>query len=65
MEGAALRIQNERALVWNGVMLHRMEKPPKFEEFTGIKRRPDRQSPEELNAILTALATAWGAEWVE
>jgi hypothetical protein len=38
-----------------------MKKPPSFEEFVKPKRKAERQPPEVLDAMLWALARAWGA----
>jgi hypothetical protein len=65
MEGAELRHQRERALVWAGAMLPHLKKPPKFDEFVGAKpARAEPQRPEILQAMCDALAQAWGAEKV-
>ena len=37
IEGAAKRIEREKAMIWWGAMLPHMKKPPTFSEFTGIK----------------------------
>lgn len=37
MQGAADRMQHERAMIWSGAMLPYLKKTPSFEEFTGYK----------------------------
>jgi hypothetical protein len=37
---------------------------PSFNEFVSPSKRKERQSPEVMNAMLSALAAAWGAEKV-
>ena len=61
MEGADLRAQNDRALVWWGAMMPHLKKPPAFDEFVKPRRQVERQSPEVLDAMFHALARAWGA----
>jgi hypothetical protein len=50
MAGAQERAKHQKAMVWWGAMMPRMEKPPSFQEFTGIK--PDRA--EELRRWMAA-----------
>ena len=38
MRGAEMRMQRERALVWDGALLPYQKKAPKFEDFVGIRR---------------------------
>jgi hypothetical protein len=42
MEGAAARLERERAMVWWGAMMPRLRNPPSFSEFTGTKQ-PERK----------------------
>ncbi|WP_127104370.1 hypothetical protein [Pararhodobacter zhoushanensis] len=63
--GARLRAERERSLTWFGAMMPHLKKRPSHDEFVRPKPRATRQSREELNAVLMALATAWGAEWVD
>lgn len=64
MDGAAERHRIERSNVWLGAMLPYMKKAPSYAEFVDPPKRRDRQSPEVMNAMLSALAAAWGAERV-
>tara|TARA_R100001086_G_scaffold175829_1_gene96903 strand:- start:1512 stop:1649 length:138 start_codon:yes stop_codon:yes gene_type:complete len=42
-------------------MLPRLKKTPSLEDFVGRKSRPKRQTPDQQQAMLQALAAAWGA----
>ena len=64
MDGAAERRQHERAMVWYGAMLPHFKKPPSFDQFVKPKARAKRQTPDQQQAMLTALAAAWGAKVV-
>ena len=61
MDGAQERDRRERALVWWGAMLPYMRKPPSFGEFVNPPPKQVQQDPETLDAMLHALARAWGA----
>jgi hypothetical protein len=37
MEGAVMRDQRDKSLVWWGAMMPHMKKPPQFRDFTGIQ----------------------------
>ncbi|WP_092886901.1 hypothetical protein [Roseicitreum antarcticum] len=65
MDGAAERQKRERAMVWCSAMLPHLKKPPKFEQFVNPKAKPKRQSPQQQQAMLGALAAAWGARVVK
>lgn len=65
MNGAARRIERERSHVWWSAMMPHLKKPPSHDEFCGVRRKVEKQSPEMLLAMMTALAAAWGAEKVE
>lgn len=67
MDGAAERDRRDRAMTWYGAMLPYLKKPPSFDKFVTPDARParaKRQSPAEQQAMLTALAAAWGAKQV-
>jgi hypothetical protein len=64
MEGAVRRARIERSHIWWGAMLPHLETPMSLERFVDPPKTKDRQSPEELQAMCTALAVAWGAEEV-
>ncbi|MBB4207285.1 hypothetical protein [Roseinatronobacter bogoriensis] len=64
MDGAADRARNDRARMWLSAWLIRHQKPPTFEQFVDPPKRQERQSPDVMNAMLSALAAAWGAEKV-
>ncbi|MDZ7823673.1 MAG: hypothetical protein U5K75_06245 [Ahrensia sp.] len=51
MEGAIIKAQNDRGLVWWAGVLPQMQKPPSFDEFTG--RTPDKSE------ALRKWAMAW------
>lgn len=55
MEGARLRIKRERALVWAGAMLGRMDKPPTLAQF--IEDAPETEPAEFLDMRLRASTT--------
>jgi len=66
LEGAELREQRARSLVWWTAMMPHMKKPPSFEKFVGLQpKAPPPQSREVLQAMCDALAHAWGAKKVE
>jgi len=61
MDGAQERDRQARALVWWGAMLPHLKKPPSYQEFVSPRRKPVQQDPETIDAMLHALARAWGA----
>lgn len=55
MEGARMRIKRERALVWSGAMLARVEKPPTLAQF--LEDAPEKEPAEFLDMRLRASTT--------
>lgn len=51
MDGAKIRMQNKRSLVWWGAMMPTRRYPPKHDEFAGVKA-------ERKSDILACIA-AW------
>lgn len=45
-------------------MLPYSKKPISYDQFVNPPKRAERQSAEVMNAMLAALAAAWGAEKV-
>jgi hypothetical protein len=67
MRGAGKRIEREHQerawLAWHVAALERQKTLPDFKNFAGVHRRPGQtQTPEVLEAMGKALASAWGAE---
>ena len=67
MRGAHERLKREQEgrawLAWHGAALERSKKLPDLRRFvTGRSAKPQRQTPEVLQAMCDALATAWGAK---
>lgn len=52
MDGARIRVKRERALVWAGAMLARMDKPPTLSQF--LEDVPEKEPSEFLDMRLRA-----------
>lgn len=59
-----MRLERERANVWWGAMLPHLKKPIPLDRFVQGRKQVKRQSAVELQAMLDALAAAWGAKKV-
>lgn len=51
-------------MVWWGAMMPHLKKRPTFDQFVSPRAKPKRQTPQEQQAMLAALAAAWGAKQV-
>lgn len=62
MEGAALRIEREREMVWWGAMLPHLKKPVELKKFVGHRDKPKTRA-ERIKAFHAAwdkIDRAWG-----
>lgn len=62
VKGAERRHEIARSMVWMGAMLPHFKKPMRHDDYVRPRRRAQRQTPDELQAMCDALAAAWGAK---
>lgn len=64
MQGEARRLEREReaamAAVWHGAALPRMSPFPSFSDFTGVKPKVRKLTPEEMKARFRAMREGVG-----